>query len=176
MTSEISGGPAGPGRGVATDPNARLATQLDGFFDFLVTSSYLDLLNEYSTASTRLQRGERLASARVSVCEPGTPAASFRQSRMRRSRWPCGSIAGWIADTTVPAATANTFLSPNVVSVLGPSRSCQNFCGYHNHIGGVYYAIIPFADCPAVYLCNLQRHGLAAISSRPNGEIPRTHA
>ena len=31
----------------ASGTNAQLASQLDGFFDFIVTSSYMDLLHEY---------------------------------------------------------------------------------------------------------------------------------
>jgi len=41
----------------ATGTNAQLATQLDGFFDFIVTSSYIDMLAEYSIASTPIQPG-----------------------------------------------------------------------------------------------------------------------
>jgi hypothetical protein len=132
----------------ATAPNAQLATQLDGFFDFLVTSSYMDLLNEYSTPATQIQHGQRLTSARVSDSEPGTPAGGVQVVTDAQIQ---AALQGWIAASTVPAATANTlyfvFLPPNVVSVLGTQRSCQDYCGYHNHIDGIYYAVIPFADC-----------------------------
>jgi Repeat of unknown function (DUF346) len=132
----------------ATGTNAQLASQLDGFFDFIVTSSYMDLLNEYSTASTVIQHGQRLASARVAGSEPGTVVAGVRQVTDAEIQT---AVQGWIANHTVPAMTANTlyfvFLPPGVVSTMSTQRSCQNYCGYHNHIGGVYYAVIPFADC-----------------------------
>lgn len=132
----------------AVDPNAQLASQLDGFFDFLVTSSYMDLLNEYSTATTQIQHGQRLTSARVSDSEPGTLAGGVQVVTDAQIQT---AVQGWIADKTVPAATANTlyfvFLPPNVVSVLGTKQSCQDYCGYHSHSDAVYYAVIPFADC-----------------------------
>jgi len=132
----------------AADPNAQLATHLDGFFDFLVTSPYMDLLNEYSTATTQIQHGQRLASARVADSEPGTLTGGVQEVTDAQIQ---AALQGWIADNTVPAATASTlyfvFLPPDVVSVLGTKRSCQDYCGYHNHIDGVYYAVIPFADC-----------------------------
>jgi len=30
---------------------------------------------------------------------------------------------------------------------MGGSSSCTNFCGYHNNIGQVYYAVMPFPGC-----------------------------
>jgi hypothetical protein len=132
----------------ATGANMQLATQLDGFFDFLVTSSYMDLLNEYSSATTQIQHGQRLMSARVPDSEPGTLAGGVREVTDGQIQ---AAVQGWIADNTVSATTANTlyfvFLPPNVVSVLSTKQSCQNFCGYHNHIDSIYYAVIPYADC-----------------------------
>ena len=132
----------------ATGTNAQLTTQLDGFFDFIVTSSYMDLLQEYSTASTQIQHGQRLASARISNSEPGTVVGGVRQVTDAQVQT---AVQGWIASNTVPATTANTlyfvFLPPNVISLMGAQQSCQNYCGYHNHIGNVYYAVIPFANC-----------------------------
>src|ERR1019366_2927071 len=56
----------------ASGTNATLATQIDGFFDFIVTSSLMDLLGEYSLASTLIKHGSRLASVHVPGSEPGT--------------------------------------------------------------------------------------------------------
>ena len=132
----------------ASGPNAALATQLDGFFDFILTSAYIDLLHEYSTPTTEIKHGQRLASARIANSEPGTVSGGVRQVTDGQIQT---ALQGWISNHTVPATTANTlyfvFLPPSVVSILGTDRSCQSFCGYHNHIGNVYYAVIPFADC-----------------------------
>ena len=130
--------------------NQQLTLKLDGFFDFLVTSSYMDLLHEYSTATTKIQPGSRLSSVRVSASEPGDVTPTGRQVTDEQIRT---ALEGWIADQTAPAATANTlyfiFLPPKTVSVSFGSQSCAagGFCGYHDHIGNVYYAVIPFVNC-----------------------------
>src|SRR5579859_5882301 len=132
----------------ASGTNAQLTNQLDGFFDFITTSEYMDLLAEYSTSSTPIQHGSRLASARISNSEPGTIVGGVRQVTDAQIQT---ALQGWIAAHTVPATTANTlyfiFLPPDVVSILGNDRSCQAYCGYHNHVGNVFYAVIPFATC-----------------------------
>ena len=132
----------------ATAANSQLATQLDSFFDFVLTSEYMDMLAEYSTATTTIQHGQRLPSARITDSEPGTIVGGGRQVTDGQIQT---SLQGFIASGTVAATTANTlyfiFLPPGVVSILGSSQSCSAFCGYHNHIGGVRYAVIPFADC-----------------------------
>jgi hypothetical protein len=128
--------------------NATLATQLDSFFDFIVTSEYMDLLAEYSTSSTQIQHGQRLPSVKITNNEPGTIVSGVRQVTDAQIQT---SLQGWISNSTVPATNANTpyfiFLPPNVVSIKGSEQSCTNYCGYHNHVGNVYYAVIPFANC-----------------------------
>ncbi len=128
--------------------NAQLVTQLESFFDVILSSSLMDMLNEYSTATTAIQHGTRLATVRINS-EPGTVSGGVRQVTDAQIQ---SSLQGWIQARTVPATTANTlyfiYLPPNVVSVLGSDQSCTRFCGYHNHIGGsVFYALIPFANC-----------------------------
>ena len=39
------------------------------------------------------------------------------------------------------------YLDPGVVSVMGGSKSCQSFCGYHDNVGGIYYAVMPYPLC-----------------------------
>ena len=128
--------------------NSQLAAQLDGFFDFILTSEYMDLLAEYSTATTTIEHGVRLPSVRITNSEPGSTVGSRRQVTDGQIQT---SLQGFIANGTVPATTADTlyfvYLPPGVVSILGTDRSCSGFCGYHNHIGGVRYAVIPFANC-----------------------------
>ena len=33
------------------------------------------------------------------------------------------------------------------MSILGGNRSCQSYCGYHNNVGKVYYAVMPYPSC-----------------------------
>ena len=39
------------------------------------------------------------------------------------------------------------YLDPGIVSILGGNKSCQNYCGYHNNVGKVYYAVMPYPTC-----------------------------
>ncbi len=39
------------------------------------------------------------------------------------------------------------YLDPGVVSIMGGSRSCQSYCGYHNNVAKVFYALMPYPSC-----------------------------
>ena len=126
-----------------------MAAQLDTYFDFIVTSSYMDSLVEYSRAATPIRHGRRLQSVRVST-EPGTQTPSGRQvtDDQIRTALRAGSPA-----TPSRRVTANTLyfvmLPPGTTSVGLGSQSCVagGYCGYHNADGSTYYAVIPYANC-----------------------------
>ena len=134
----------------ASGANATLATQLDAFFDYILTSPYMDLLNEYSRGSTQIKHGTRHAAVHLPGSEPGTATSTGRQVTDAQIQT---ALQGWIANGTVPATNANTlyfiYLPPNVVSVSFGSKSCVSggYCGYHEHFSGVYYAVIPYVNC-----------------------------
>jgi hypothetical protein len=134
----------------STGANAQLVPQVEGFFDFIVTSSLIDMLSEYSTASTRIQHGRRLTSVRIPGSEPGnvTPMGSVVSDAQIQQ-----ALQTWIQNGIAPATTANSlyfvYLPPNVVcDGAGGAQSCTQMCGYHDHIGGnIYYAVIPYVTC-----------------------------
>lgn len=109
----------------------------------------MDMLREYSTASTPIGHGRRISSIRITGNEPGTMTLTGRQVTDAQIQQ---AIQSWIANKTVPAPTDNTlyfvYLPPNVLSIM-PSGdlSCSQFCGYHNAIGNVYYAVVPYVSC-----------------------------
>jgi len=39
------------------------------------------------------------------------------------------------------------YLDPGVVSIMGGSKSCSSYCGYHDAVGKVYYAVMPYPSC-----------------------------
>ena len=63
------------------------------------------------------------------------------------------ALQSWIGAGVIPHPTANTLYFvylPNGVLSTHPDigSSCNNYCGYHNHIGGnIFYAVVPFANC-----------------------------
>ena len=133
----------------ASGANATLASQLDQFFDFILTSQYMDLLSEYSTATTPIRHGQRIQSVRVTSNEPGSVTPAGRQVTDVQIQQ---AVQGWVASGTVHATNANTlyfvYLPPNVVSTMqNGSQSCVQYCGYHGAVGNVYYAVIPYATC-----------------------------
>jgi hypothetical protein len=129
---------------------AALITQLEGFFDFFLTSSVMDLLAEFSTATTPIGHGSRQSSVTLTTSEPGSISGGVRSVSDEEIQ---RALQGWITAGNVPPTTANTlyfiYLPPNVVSTDGNSQSCVNYCGYHNHINGsIFYAVEPFITCP----------------------------
>lgn len=140
------------GAGWASGSNGQLSTQIDGFFDYIVTSSLMDMLAEYSLPGTPIQHGTRLSSLRITSSEPGDVTSTGRQVTDAQIQQ---ALEGWIADHTAPATTANTlyfiYLPPGCVSVGpgGNGGSCSSYCGYHDVIAGtgIYYAVIPYVNC-----------------------------
>src|SRR5205085_12152336 len=74
------------------------------------------------------------------------PASSVADSDIQRF------IQQQISSGAVPTPDSNTlyfiFLPSGVTVALGGSSSCQDFCGYHDAIGGqTYYAVMPYPSC-----------------------------
>ena len=124
------------------EPLASFARRLDGFLDFVLTSELMDQLAEYSVEGGAIGHGKRIGS---SVLEdvPTDPVLSDGQLRDGlQSSLPL-----------LPPPNANAlyaiFLPPNVAVVMGGSRSCQAFCGYHDAIDDeIFYAVLPYPGCP----------------------------
>ncbi|HZC28601.1 MAG TPA: hypothetical protein VE269_02585 [Gaiellaceae bacterium] len=124
------------------EPLATLAGRLDGFFDFVLTSDLVDQLAEYDVEGVAIGHGTRVASS-VLDNVPTDPALTDQQLRdgLRAALPP------------LPAPNPNRlyslFLPPGVAVVMGGSRSCQAFCGYHDAIDGeIFYAVLPYPGCP----------------------------
>jgi hypothetical protein len=123
-------------------PLAALVPRLDAFFDFVLTSELMDQLAEYSVEGTTIGHGTRIASS-VLDSVPTVPALSDQQLRD-------GLQA---AMPTLPSPNASRiyaiFLPPNVSVIMGGSRSCQAFCGYHDSIDSeIFYGVLPYPGCP----------------------------
>src|SRR5205085_1384138 len=123
-----------------------LVTQLNQFFDFILTSSLIDLLAEYSVPGKAIGHGSRIATITITASEPGGGSGQVTDVQIQQA------LQGWIANATIPQTTSNTlyfvYLPPGVTSILGSDQSCQVFCGYHNHINSsVFYAVEPFITC-----------------------------
>ncbi len=141
------------------------ATSLNAFFQFLVSSPYVDQLGEYSTPQQKIGRGRFAGTARVTNTAPGTSVTDNAVQQM---------LQGEVARKSLPAPTANTlyftFLPP-VTVVAGSDRSCQAFCGYHDRsAGGLYYAVVPYPDCSGCLGTLQPLDALTSVCSHELGE------
>jgi hypothetical protein len=162
-----------------------MAQSLNAFFQFVVSSPYVDQLGEYSTPQQKISRGRYAGTARVTATAPGTSVTDNAVQQMLQAE---------VARKSLPAPTANTlyftFLPPGVTVVAGSERSCQAFCGYHDRsAAGLYYAVVPYPNCsgclgdlqPLDALTSVSSHELAEAVTDPvpgqgwyddaNGEI-----
>ena len=123
---------------------AALAVQLNGFFDFILTSPLIDQLAEYDVPAFPIRHGKRTGGITIT-----TPRLRRSVSDTAIQHMLQHEIA---SNGTVPPATPNTlyfvYLPPGVRVVQGGGASCQAFCGYHNDISGqVFYGVIPYPGC-----------------------------
>jgi len=119
------------------------AQSLNAFFQFVVTSPYIDQLSEYNTPQQKIGAGRYVGTARVAGSAPGANVTDSAIQELLQAE---------VARKALPAPTANTvyfaFLPPGVTVVAGSERSCQAFCGYHDRsAGGLYYAVVPYPNC-----------------------------
>lgn len=120
-----------------------LTDELNGFFDYILTSELLDQLAEYSTSGQAIGHGTRVGTA--TVTEPAL-GVSVSDAQIQQT------LQQLIGAGTIASPTTNSlcflYLPPNVAVTQGGSRSCQAFCGYHNATStDVYYAVMPYPGC-----------------------------
>lgn len=119
-----------------------LVTSMNKFFADILVSPLIDQLSEYSVSGQTIGHGSFVGSK---VITAGATSRSVTDSAIQTA------LQNWISTGTVPRNDDNTlyfiFLEPGVVSVMGGSRSCQSYCGYHNNVGTIYYAVMPYPGC-----------------------------
>ena len=128
----------------SSPPQSDLVGELNAFFDFVLTSELLDQLAEYSIADATIGHGTRTGTVTLADLGAGSSItdAALQQALQQQ-------IA---TNDAFPRPGPNTlyflYLPPGLAVVLGGSRSCQSFCGYHDAIDGdVFYAVMPYPDC-----------------------------
>jgi hypothetical protein len=130
--------------------NKTLITEIDNFFNFIVTSPLLAMLAEYSTPTTQIGQGTVNASVTISSSEPGTAGSGGGNRTVTDAQVQQGLQRFTAPGGGVPAPTANTvyfvFLPPNTsVTLLGKTSCTSNgLCGYHSSVGTLAYAVIPY--------------------------------
>ena len=116
--------------------------KLNKFFTDILTSALIDQLAEYNVPGQTIGHGSLIG---TEVITQNAPVTSVTDSAIQTQ------LKKWIASKTIAKNTANTlyfiYLDPGIVSIMGGSRSCQSYCGYHNNVGKIYYAVMPYPSC-----------------------------
>jgi hypothetical protein len=159
------------GAGWTQSAQSGLLTQVNQFFDVILTSSLMDLIGQYSVPGQTIGHGSRIGTFTDSGSEPGGGAGQVSDAQVRQE------VQTLINNGNVPPANANTlyfvYLPPNV-TLTGPTdagggTSCVDFCGYHWFIPGsnpeIYYAAMPFPGCNGCLGGLSQIQSLTSVSS-----------
>jgi len=127
------------------DPaNSALVQQINSFFDFILASSLIDQLAEYSVPGKAIGRGVLLGTNTFTASDPGKSVTDSAIQKFLQSQ---------ISSKTFPEPTPNSlyflFLPPGTQVKQGSSGSCKDFCGYHESTaaGDLFYAVMPFPNC-----------------------------
>ncbi|WP_338875200.1 hypothetical protein WBJ53_06210 [Spirosoma sp. SC4-14] len=162
-----------------TNTGLQLVDQLDQFFDFILTSSLMDMLREYSIPTIPIGHGRRIQSVTFTDHEPGVPKDQGREVSDQEIQQQLSQL---INNNRLPTVTANTlyfiFLPEQVVSTDGGDKSCEVYCGYHSHIHKhIFYAVVPFPACEGCSfgtvldtLTKVSSHELAEAVTNPASE------
>jgi hypothetical protein len=130
------------GKKWSAGPGAGIATKLNDFYKAILVSPLIDQLAEYSVPGQSIGHGSLIGSK---VITANAPVGSVTDTTVRTR------LKGWISARTVPANTPNTlyfiYLDPGIVSIMGGSKSCSSYCGYHDAVGKVYYSVMPYPNC-----------------------------
>jgi hypothetical protein len=116
--------------------------KINQFFTAILVSPLIYQLAEYNVPGQPIGHGSFIGTKAIS---DNAPVGSITDSAIQ------GQLTIWIKAKSVPTPTSNTlyfvYLDPGIVSVMGGSKSCQSYCGYHNNTGTVYYAVMPYPTC-----------------------------
>jgi hypothetical protein len=125
--------------------NANLPGEVNVFFDFILTSSLMDQLAEYSVPGHTIGHGSRIGTTTLTAHSPGKSVTDSAIQKL---------IQAEITSSALPAPTPNTlyflYLPPGTtVKQTTTQASCKNFCGYHEatRAGNIFYAVMPYPGC-----------------------------
>lgn len=121
-----------------------LATQINQFFDFVLSSALIDQLGEYNVPAYSIGHGKRTGTITITQPQPLRTVHDAALKHMLQNE-----IA---SNPQVPHPTPNmlyfVYTPPGVRIVQGGAASCTAFCGYHNDISGtIFYAAMPYPGC-----------------------------
>jgi hypothetical protein len=132
-------------------PQNAMMTEINQFFDFILTSELIDQLAEYDAPASggnpgyAITHGKRTGTIVLTAPALGKSVQDSAIQKMLQDE-----IA---SNAAFPRPSANTlyflYFPPGVKVVQGGSASCTAFCGYHNDVNSeIFYAAMPYPGCP----------------------------
>ena len=124
--------------------NSPLISEINSFFDEILSSSLIEQLAEYDVTGKSIGRGVLLGTNTFTESSPGKSVTDASIQKFLQMQISAG---------TFPAVTSNTlyfvYLPPGTQVKQGPAASCKDFCGYHDATptAGIYYAVMPYPNC-----------------------------
>jgi hypothetical protein len=126
----------------SSQPAKKLMVKINTFFKAILISPLMNQLAEYSVFGQKIGHGKLIGSKAIAA---SAPVASVTDTVIRTQ------LSKWIKKKLVPPTTKNSlyfiYLEPGIVSIMGGSRSCHSYCGYHNNKGKIYYSVMPYPSC-----------------------------
>ena len=132
------------GTGWQQAPAGSLIAQINGFFDYIVTSPLIDQLAEYNVPGQSIGHGS--VAGTMSITAPPLHRSVSDAAIQHMLQHLIAS------SNSVPQPSPNTlyfiYVQPGTKVVQGGGASCQVFCGYHNDVSGqIFYAVMPYPGC-----------------------------
>jgi hypothetical protein len=147
-------------------PQSGLATNVNQFFDFILTSALIDQLSEYSVqGGPTIGHGKHVGTTTIT-----TPQLRHSVSDNAIKHMLQQEIS---TNPAFPQPNPNmlyfVYLPPGVAVVQGGGSSCRVFCGYHNDINSqIFYAVMPYPGCAG---CTGSLAVLDALTSTSSHEL-----
>ena len=123
--------------------NAALPAKVSLFFDFILSSSLIDQLSEYSVPGKTIGHGLHTGTLTIATPALGSSVTDSAIQHMLQHLISSGAVP-----QPGPNALYFVYLPPGVKVIQGGSASCTGFCGYHSDISGqIFYAAMPYPGC-----------------------------
>jgi hypothetical protein len=147
-------------------PQSDLASSVNQFFDFILTSALIDQLSEYSVqGGPTISHGKHVGTTTITTPHLRHSVSDHAIQHMLQQEISTNSA--------FPQPNPNmlyfVYLPPGVAVVQGGGSSCKVFCGYHNDINAqIFYAVMPYPGCTG---CTGSLAVLDALTSTSSHEL-----
>lgn len=116
--------------------------KINSFFKTVLGTELVPQLSEYNVSGKVIGSGTFVGTKVISDQAPSKQVTDLTVQKQ---------LLAWIKAGDLPKNDPNTlyfiYLDPGIVSKMGKDVSCRDYCGYHNAVGDVYYALMPYPSC-----------------------------